>query len=126
MELFDKLNFDEKGVIPAIIQDQKTNQVLTLCYMDKEALKKTMENNKVHVFRRSKGEVMMKGAISGCTQQVKAIYVDCLENSLLFKVDQTGGACHKGYFTCFYRKVLDDGGNMLVEVERIFNPEEIY
>lgn len=126
MELFEKLNFDEKGLIPAIVQDAETGQVLTLCYMDKEALKKTLEDNKIYVFRRSKGRVAMKGEVSGCTQEVKGVYVDCLENSLLFKVNQIGGACHKGYFTCFFRRMIDGSGNMLVEDERVFNPEEIY
>ena len=95
MSLIDKLNFDDKGLIPAVIQDAKSSRVLTLCYMDKEALEKTLEEKKIYVFRRSKGRVMLKGETSGCVQHVKDIFVDCARNSILFKVDQERAACHK-------------------------------
>lgn len=100
----DKLNFDEKGLIPTIIQDCKSGKVLTLCYMNKEALEKTMKEGRIHVFRRSKGRIMLKGETSGCVQDVKEVFVDCADNSLLFKVEQTGVACHKGEFTCYFRQ----------------------
>ncbi len=125
MEFIEKLNFDDKGLIPTIIQDDVTGKVLTLCYMNKEALKKTMEEKKIYVFRRSKGRVMAKGETSGCIQLVKDVFVDCADNSVLFKVDQTRAACHEGYFSCYYRKV-DENGELAVQGERVFDPKEVY
>ncbi|MGB2599540.1 MAG: phosphoribosyl-AMP cyclohydrolase, partial [Candidatus Omnitrophota bacterium] len=125
MELVEKLNFDEKGLIPTIIQDEKSSKVLTLCYMDKEALKKTLEEGKVYVFRRSKGQIMLKGQTSGCVQHVKSVYVDCASNSLLFKVEQTRAACHEGYFTCYYQKI-NENGEFVIEEDRIFDPKDVY
>ena len=125
MGLIDKLNFSDKGLIPAIIQDAVSGRVLTLCYMDKEALKKTVEEKKVYVFRRSKGRVMLKGETSGCVQTVKEVAIDCAENSLLFKVDQERAGCHKGYFSCYFRRI-DEQGEEVIEEERVFDPKEIY
>lgn len=120
-----KLNFDDKGLIPAIIQDFKTGEVLTLCYMDRDALRKTFETEKIHVFRRSKKRVMLKGEVSGNTQTVKQVFVDCANNSLLFKVDQKCAACHEGYFSCYFRKV-NSGGDEEITARRLFNPDDIY
>lgn len=100
-----ELKFDSKGLIPAVIQDEKSSDVLTLCYMNEEALKKTIETGKVHVWRRSLGKLMMKGETSGCVQVVKKILVDCEDNSLLIKVKQIGVACHTGKWTCYYREL---------------------
>ncbi len=125
MRFIDQLNFDEKGLIPAIVQDDATGEVLTLCYMNKEAIEKTVEEKKVYVFRRSKGRLMIKGETSGCVQHVKSVYVDCAENSLLFKVDQEKAACHKGYFTCYFRKVNETGA-LEAEGERVFDPKDVY
>lgn len=125
MGFIDKLNFDEKGLIPAVIQDSDSGTVLTLCYMTREAIEKTLEEKKIYVFRRSKGRLMIKGETSGCIQQVRELFVDCAENSLLFKVKQHRAACHKGYFTCYYRKV-DEKGNLQTQGQRVFDPEEVY
>ena len=125
MDLIEKLNFDDKGLIPAVIQDEESSKVLTLCYMDKEALEKTLEEKKIYVFRRSKKKIMMKGETSGCVQQVKSMYVDCAANSLLFKVEQARAACHKGYFTCYYQKVNEDG-EIIIEEKRVFDPKDVY
>ncbi|MFC1570313.1 phosphoribosyl-AMP cyclohydrolase [Candidatus Omnitrophota bacterium] len=123
--IIEKLNFDDKGLIPAMIQDYESSRVLTLCYMDKEALEKTMNEGKIYVYRRSKGRVMLKGETSGCVQTVREVYVDCAENSLLFKVDQDRAACHEGYFSCYFRRI-DAEGYLKVEEERIFDPKEVY
>lgn len=125
MDIANKLNFGDKGLIPAIIQDAKTDRVLTLCYMTKEALAKTLEEKKIYVFRRSKGKLMLKGETSGCVQTVKAVYVDCADNSILFKVDQERAACHEGFFSCYFRR-LDEKGEYVIEEKRIFNPDEVY
>ncbi|MBL7158545.1 MAG: phosphoribosyl-AMP cyclohydrolase [Candidatus Omnitrophica bacterium] len=123
--MIEKLNFDEKGLIPAIIQDYKTNKVLTLCYMNKEALSKTLEEGKVYVFRRSKKKIMLKGETSGYTQAVKEIFVDCADNSVLFKVEQRSAACHEGYFTCYFRRA-DKNGNYEIIEKRVFDPKDVY
>ena len=125
MKLVDKLNFDDKGLIPAIIQDYKTSQVLTLCYMNREALEKTLSEKKIYVFRRSQGRIMIKGETSGCVQTVKEVYIDCADNSVLFKVDQEKAACHEGYFSCYFRRV-GDKGDVKAEGKRIFDPKEVY
>jgi phosphoribosyl-AMP cyclohydrolase len=123
--IIDKLIFNEKGLIPAIIQDFKTGKVLTLCYMDKEALEKTLEEGKVYVFRRSKNKLMLKGETSGHVQVVKELFIDCEGNSLLFKVEQKVAACHAGYFTCYYRRVNKDDSLEIVE-KKVFEPKEVY
>lgn len=125
MSFADKLNFDDKGLIPAIIQDAETSRVLTLCYMNREAFEKTLEEKKIYVFRRSKGRIMIKGETSGCVQTVKEVFIDCAENSVLFKVEQARAACHEGYFSCYFRKVEADGSET-VEEERIFDPGDVY
>ncbi|MEA3489578.1 MAG: phosphoribosyl-AMP cyclohydrolase [Candidatus Omnitrophota bacterium] len=125
MSFIEKLNFDERGLIPAIIQDEKSSRVLTLCYMDRGALERTLKEGKVYVFRRSKGRVMLKGETSGCVQIVRELFVDCADNSLLFRVEQTRAACHKGYFSCYFRKINENGETM-VEEERVFDPGEVY
>ena len=125
MNFIKSLNFSDKGLIPAVIQDFETSKVLTLCYMDAEALEKTMESGKIYVYRRSKGRVMIKGETSGCTQEVKEIFVDCADNSILFKVKQNRAACHEGYFSCYFRKVDGDRGTSIEDV-RVFDPKDVY
>ena len=125
MNFIDKLNFDEKGLIPAIIQDEKSGRVLTLCYMNKEALRVTLSEKQIYVFRRSKGRIMLKGESSGCVQTVKKLFVDCAENSLLFMVEQTRAACHEGYFSCYFSEI-DDKGEVVVEEKRVFDPKDVY
>lgn len=124
-KIFKLLKFDEKGLIPAIIQDEVSGEVLTLCYMNKDALAKTMEEGKIYVFRRSKGRLMLKGETSGCTQKVVSLYIDCEGNSLLFEVNQERAACHEGYFSCYFRR-MDKDGNVEITASRIFDPKDVY
>lgn len=123
--IFEKIKFSDKGLVPAVIQDDKSGDVLTLCYMNKEALQKTLEDGRIYVYRRSKGMVMKKGQMSGCIQEVKGLYIDCEGNSLLFKVDQKRAACHTGYFSCYFQKI-DKDGNIEITAKRIFDPKEVY
>ena len=125
MSKIEKLNFDKKGLIPAIIQDYKTGKVLTLCYMNKDALDKTLSEGKVYVFRRSKNRIMLKGETSGNIQAVKEVFVDCADNSLLIKVEQRSAACHEGYFTCYFKQIDKSGKETIVE-KRIFDPKDVY
>jgi len=124
-KLIKVLRFNEKGLIPAIIQDEETGKVLTLCYMNEDALKKTLKEAKIYVFRRSKGKLMMKGETSGHIQLVKDLYIDCEGNSLLFKVDQKVAGCHAGYFTCYFRKA-GEGGSLEITEKTVFNPKDKY
>lgn len=124
-KIFEKIKFDEKGLVPAIIQDEVSGEVLTLCYMNKDALRKTFEDGKVYVFRRSKGKLMLKGETSGCIQNVRKVSVDCEGNSLLFEVEQVKAGCHEGYFSCYFRQI-DKDGNINVTAERIFDPKQVY
>ncbi len=124
--LLDKLKFDDKGLIPAVIVDVTDNRVLTLCFMNQDALEKTIETGKVHVFRRSKNRLMLKGESSGHTQSVKEVYLDCEGKSLVIRVEQNIAACHAGYRSCYYRKYNDKTGNIEINEERIFDPEKIY
>ncbi|MDP3730315.1 MAG: phosphoribosyl-AMP cyclohydrolase [Candidatus Omnitrophota bacterium] len=124
-KILEKIKFDDKGLIPAIIQDEVSGEVLTLCYMNKDALKKTLNEGKIYVFRRSKGKLMLKGETSGCIQNVRRVSIDCEGNSLLFEVEQVRAGCHEGYFSCYFRQ-MDKDGNINVTAERIFNPKQVY
>jgi len=98
------LKYDSRGLIPAIVQDYRTGDVLMLAYMNKESLKRTMKLGKTCFWSRSRKEYWVKGATSGCYQYVKSICYDCDMDALLIKVRQVGAACHTGNRSCFYRK----------------------
>jgi phosphoribosyl-AMP cyclohydrolase len=99
------LKYDKRGLIPAIIQDYKTGEVLMLAYMNKESLRRTLELAKTCFWSRSRKEYWVKGATSGNYQFVKSIAYDCDLDALLIKVRQVGVACHTGNRSCFYRKI---------------------
>ena len=124
-KILETIKFDEKGLIPAIIQDEVSGEVLTLCYMNEDALRKTLDEGKVYLFRRSKGKLMLKGEMSGCIQNVRKVSIDCEGNSLLFEVEQVKAGCHEGYFSCYFRQI-DKDGNINITAERIFDPKKVY
>ncbi|HZJ57761.1 MAG TPA: bifunctional phosphoribosyl-AMP cyclohydrolase/phosphoribosyl-ATP diphosphatase HisIE [Clostridia bacterium] len=99
------IKFDDQGLIPAIIQDIETDEVLMMAYMNKESLDKTLMTGKTFFWSRSRKRLWQKGEESGNIQQVKEIYYDCDKDTLLVKVIQKGGACHTGHRSCFYRKL---------------------
>lgn len=104
--MLPKLKFNEKGLIPAIIQDITSSEVLMMAYMDQAALEKTLNTGFTHFWSRSRKKYWMKGETSGHVQEVKEILYDCDEDTLLIKVVQRGaGACHTGNRTCFFRKI---------------------
>lgn len=105
--LIDEIKFNEKGLIPAIVQDYKTGEVLMQAYMNKESLDKTLETGRTWFYSRSRNELWEKGATSGNIQDVKGILVDCDGDSLLVKVKQKGEACHTGNRSCYYRSLFD-------------------
>ena len=118
------LKFDENGLIPAIIQDYKNDEVLMVAYMNNEAVKKTISTKIAHFYSRSRKKLWKKGETSGHIQEVKSISFDCDADALLVKVKQTGGACHTGYRSCFYRKI--DKGQVKVVGKKVFDPDKVY
>jgi phosphoribosyl-ATP pyrophosphohydrolase/phosphoribosyl-AMP cyclohydrolase len=106
-----ELKFDENGLIPAVIQDVKTKAVLMLAYMNKESYDKTIQTGTTWFYSRSRQKLWNKGETSGNTQKVRKIAYDCDGDTLLIQVEQTGGACHTGAFSCFYREILNDIGD---------------
>ncbi len=101
----DELKFDEKGLIPTIVQDFKNGQVLMLAYMNKESLQKTLETRETWFWSRSRQKLWHKGANSGNRQMVQEIRYDCDNDTLLVLVKQIGVACHTGHRSCFYRTI---------------------
>lgn len=99
------LRFDANGLIPAIVQDADTNQVLMMAYMNVESLQLTLQTNETHFWSRSRQELWHKGATSGNIQKVVEIRMDCDADTLLIRVDPAGPACHTGEQTCFYRSM---------------------
>ena len=122
-----KLDFTKgSGLLPAIAQDCKTGKVLMLAYINEESWKKSLETGEVHYWSRSRSELWHKGGTSGNVQKIKEIYADCDNDTVLFIVDQIGGAaCHTGCETCFYQKVAQDGDVTNVG-DKVFDPEKVY
>ncbi|SEW26876.1 phosphoribosyl-AMP cyclohydrolase [Natrinema salifodinae] len=115
------VEFGEDGLVPAVAQDADTGEVLMLAYVSPEALRRTRETGRAHYYSRSRDELWEKGATSGHSQAVEEIRVDCDADTLLYLVDQDGGACHTGHRSCFYRTI--EGENV---GERVFDPEAVY
>ncbi len=116
----------EQGLLPAIVQDYASGEVLMLAFINQEAWEKTLETGKAHYWSRSRGQLWLKGESSGHVQQIREILVDCDADAVIYKVDQLGGAaCHTGYRSCFYRRVE---GEELVRVfpDKVFEPERVY
>jgi phosphoribosyl-AMP cyclohydrolase len=105
MSILDEIKFDSSGLIPAIVQDEKTKDVLMVAYMNRESLEKTMKEGKACYWSRSRKKLWIKGETSGHFQNIRSIYYDCDMDALLLMVDQVGVACHTGNRSCFYRKL---------------------
>jgi phosphoribosyl-AMP cyclohydrolase len=121
-----QINFQRgNGLIPAIVQDWKTGEVLMVAYMNGESWARTRETGKACFWSRSRKTLWLKGETSGNVQIVKEVYLDCDNDALLLKVEQIGGAaCHTGYRSCFYRRVAD--GRLETVGKRFFDPKEVY
>lgn len=117
---FDTLK-SENGLILAVVQDQLSREVLMCAFMNREALEKTVETGIAHFWSRSRQQLWKKGEISGHVQKIKEIRIDCDMDSLLLLVEQTGGACHMGYRSCFYRNLEGK-----IVGEKVFEPEDVY
>ncbi|MDR0676133.1 MAG: phosphoribosyl-AMP cyclohydrolase [Elusimicrobiota bacterium] len=132
LEFVKNIKFGNDGLIVVITQDFKTNEVLMLAYMNKEALKKTIETKIATYWSRSRQKFWVKGETSGNIQHVKEIFIDCDGDAILLKVLQMadggksdfGAACHTGFRSCFYRKLEAE---KLIKIGKpIFNPDKIY
>lgn len=121
------LRFDKgDGLVPAIAQDYQTGTILMMAYINEESWKLCLETGVVHYWSRSRNKLWKKGESSGNVQEIKEIFVDCDEDTVLFKVNQIGkAACHEGYESCFFRKVTGDGGLKIVGT-RVFDPKDVY
>jgi len=122
-----KLDFSKgNGLLPAIVQDFRSGRVLMLAYINQASWERTLDTGDAHYWSRSRQELWHKGGTSGNIQKIKEIYADCDNDTVLFVVEQIGGAaCHLGYESCFHKKV-DSDGNFTVEDEKIFDPEKVY
>lgn len=119
------LRFGEDGLIPAVIADSRSGDVLMVAFMNEEALERTRSTGIVHFWSRSRQRLWMKGESSGHVQHVREIRVNCDLNSVLIEVDQVGAVCHDGFDTCFYRR-LDSDNSVHVIRERRFDPLDVY
>ena len=113
------------GLLPAVVQDDESGEVLMLAYINELSWKKTLETGKAHYWSRSRNKLWLKGESSGNVQLIRAVYVDCDLDTVVFKVEQIGGAaCHKGYRSCFFRKVAGD--HLEVQGVPLFDPDKVY
>jgi phosphoribosyl-AMP cyclohydrolase len=117
-----ELKFDERGLIPVIVQDVTDRRVLMMAYMNKEALEKTLSTGFTHFYSRSRKKIWKKGETSGHTQRVVRLSVDCDADTILVEVEQSGpGACHTGHRSCFFRDINGE------EIEKlVFDADEVY
>ena len=121
------LNFTKTtdGLLPAIVQDYQTNEVLMLAYINETAWEETLKTGKAHYWSRSRNSLWLKGETSGHVQMIKRILVDCDDDTVIYKVEQLGGAaCHTGHRSCFYRRL--EGGELVTTEEKVFDPKVVY
>ena len=121
-----KIDFAKgEGLVPVVVQDYRSQEVLMMAYMNREAWEKTQRSGKAHYYSRSRRALWLKGEESGHFQMVKDILIDCDNDTLLLKVRQTGGgACHLGYQSCFFRKKAKN--NWQIVSPRTFQPDQVY
>ena len=125
-DLFANLKLDQNGLVPAVIQDFDSGEVLMVGYMNPEAVQRTLATGRVTFWSRSRQKFWVKGETSGNFQHVKGVFVDCDQDCLLVKVEQIGPACHEGYRSCFFRRVDGPDGQAVTIAERLKTPDEIY
>jgi len=121
-----ELDFEKMGgLVPAVVQDHRSGEVLMLGFMNREAWRATLETGRATFYSRTRDALWVKGMTSGHVQEIKEIRVDCDDDTVLLKVEQVGGAaCHTGYRSCFYRRVRD--GRLETVGEPVFDPGEVY
>ncbi len=136
MELNFRLDVGGEKLVIGIAQDYKTNDILMVAFMNKEAVEQTLKTKKTHYYSTSRQKQWLKGESSGNVQSVKEVYIDCDADALIMKVDQEGAACHEGYRSCFFRQLDIEKENIDIDnltdedvkviSERLFDPKEMY
>jgi phosphoribosyl-AMP cyclohydrolase len=125
MDWLDKINWTSDGLVPAVTQDAASGRVLTLAWMNREALRRTVDTGEAHYWSRSRGKLWHKGEESGHVQKVLSVRLDCDEDVVLLEVEQQGGiACHTGRESCFFQKL--DNGRWVATDPVLKDPREIY
>jgi len=122
----DDIKFDERGLVPVVVQDERTREVVMVAYMNQEAYELTLKTGKAHYYSRSRQKLWLKGESSGHFQMVKSIRLDCDNDTLLLVVDQTVAACHTGYFSCFFRARDTATSGWKVVGEKVFDERTVY
>ena len=124
--LLDEVKFDEKGLVPAIVQDYETGDILMMAFMNEESLRRSMEIGETVFWSRSRQKYWHKGESSGNVQKIREIRIDCDGDCLSIKVEQIGGAaCHAGYRSCFFRKYDPEMG-LVIDSKPVFDPKKVY
>jgi phosphoribosyl-AMP cyclohydrolase len=118
--------YNADGLIPAIVQDAASHRVLMMAWMNAASLARTLETGFMHYWSRSRQKEWLKGESSGHTQRVLRWFADCDRDTLLFEVEQKGGACHTGYESCFFQRLDESGMPMPITEQKVFDPAEIY
>lgn len=124
--LSEALKWNADGLIPAVVQDVETGDVLMLAWMDREAFQATIATGQTHFYSRSRRTHWHKGGTSGHVQHVESIWVDCDGDVVLIKARQVGGACHEGYRSCFFRRVDADGEKFKIAARPVFDAAVVY
>lgn len=122
----DGLKYDSNGLIPAIIQDHASGQILMFAFMNQVSVEKTIETGMCHYWSRSRQKLWLKGESSGHVQHVKSIRTDCDKDVLLFTIEQKGAACHDGYQSCFYRVYEPNAEDWKIDGVKVFDPATVY
>ena len=121
-----QLKYNADGLIPAIVQDTKTKRVLMMAWMNEASLQATLTTGAMNYWSRSRQKFWLKGETSGHTQKVVRWFADCDADTLLFEVEQTGGACHTGFESCFFQELDREGSPVAVLECKLFDPEKTY
>ncbi|HOE69186.1 MAG TPA: phosphoribosyl-AMP cyclohydrolase [Candidatus Omnitrophota bacterium] len=123
----ENLKFNDQGLLPAIIQDSETGEVLMLAYVDQVAIERTLKEKHTVFYSRSRNKYWVKGEESGHTQSVVQVLTDCDKDTLLIRVTQKkGGACHLGYRSCFVHEMNESGDIVRITQEKVFDPSQVY
>jgi phosphoribosyl-AMP cyclohydrolase len=120
------LKYNSDGLIPAIVQDAKSRRVLMMAWMNETSLQRSLETGFMHYWSRSRQKYWLKGETSGHSQKIVRWAADCDADTLLFEVEQTGGACHTGYESCFFQSYALDGTPQQIAESKVFDPEVKY
>jgi phosphoribosyl-AMP cyclohydrolase len=118
VSFLDEVKFDDRGLIPAVVQDAANGQVLMVAYMNRETLRETIEGERPVFWSRSRRQRWVKGETSGHTQRTVEVLYDCDVDALVVKVEQRGPACHENYRSCFFRRINRDGTTQIVETKQ--------